>query len=113
MLFIMQNFGLSTHLRSAIFCSTEEERKQAQQSKIRRQMKLNRRILTKISLFSKENNCEFFVAENQHQKYYLQKHYRLCQSLSLRSTERFVESYIACKLNGYVNVLTKELPPPY
>ncbi|XP_059294931.1 uncharacterized protein LOC132048001 [Lycium ferocissimum] len=92
-------FGLSTHLRSAIFCSTEEERKQAQQSKIRRQMKLNTRILTKITLFSKEN-CEFFLAENQYQKYYLQKHYRLCESLSLRSTEQFVESYIACELNG-------------
>lgn len=94
------NFGLSTHLRSAIFCSTEEERKQAQQSKIRRQMKLNRRILTKITLFSKEINSDFFLAENQHHKYYLQKHYRLCESLSLRSTEQFVESYIACKFNG-------------
>lgn len=106
---VMQNFGSNTHLRSAIFCSTEEERKQAQQSKIRRQMKLNRRILTKINLLSKQitSNCEFFVAENQHQKYYLQKHYRLCESLSLRSTEQFVESYLACKLNGYVNVLTK------
>jgi len=67
---VMQNFGLSTHLRSAIFCSTEEERKQAQQSKIRRQMKLNRRILTKISFLI--SNCEFFVAENQHQKYWKQ-----------------------------------------
>ncbi|KAK6796710.1 hypothetical protein RDI58_004411 [Solanum bulbocastanum] len=93
----MQNFGLSTHLRSAIFCSTEEERKQAQQSKIRLQMKLNRRILTKISFLT--NNYEFFVEENQHQKI-LQQHYRLCESLSLRSTEQFVESYIACKLNG-------------
>ncbi|KAJ8544829.1 hypothetical protein K7X08_017412 [Anisodus acutangulus] len=51
------NFGLSTHLRSAIFCSMEEERKQAQKSKIRRQMKLNRRILTKIAPFSEEINC--------------------------------------------------------
>ncbi|KAK4347932.1 hypothetical protein RND71_034271 [Anisodus tanguticus] len=97
-----RNFGLSTHLRSAIFCSTEEERKQAQKSKIRRQMKLNRRILTKIAPFLKEINCHFFLAENQYQK-----HYRLCESLSLRSTEQFVESYIACKLKGYVHVLTK------
>ncbi|XP_004233487.2 uncharacterized protein [Solanum lycopersicum] len=110
------NFGSNTHLRSAIFCSTEEERKQAQQSKIRRQMKLNRRILTKINLLSKQitSNCEFFVAENQHQKYYLQKHYRLCESLSLRSTEQFVESYIACKLNGVLaldgEVILEKLP---
>nr|XP_010317188.1 uncharacterized protein LOC101255856 isoform X2 [Solanum lycopersicum] len=114
--FLLENFGSNTHLRSAIFCSTEEERKQAQQSKIRRQMKLNRRILTKINLLSKQitSNCEFFVAENQHQKYYLQKHYRLCESLSLRSTEQFVESYLACKLNGVLaldgEVILEKLP---
>ncbi|OMP04724.1 Peptide methionine sulfoxide reductase MsrA [Corchorus olitorius] len=28
------------------------------------------------------------------------KNYRLCESLNLRSTEQFVESTIACKLNG-------------
>lgn len=91
-----QKFGLATHFRSAIFYSTEEERKQAQESKIRRQMKLNRRIVTKIT----PHSGEFFEAENNHQKYYLQKHYRLCASLSLRSTHHFVESHIACKLNG-------------
>ncbi|OIT35218.1 PREDICTED: peptide methionine sulfoxide reductase-like [Nicotiana attenuata] len=108
------NFGLSTHLRSAIFCSTEEERKQAQESKIRRQMKLNRRILTKITPFSKEINCEFFLAENQHQKYYLHKYYKLCQSLNLRSTQQFVDSYIACKFNGVlaldVELILDKLP---
>lgn len=97
---VVQNFGFSTHLRSAIFSSTEEERKQALESKIRRQMKLNRRILTKIT--KEISDCEFFVAENQHHKYYLQKHYRLCETLSLRSTQQFVESAIACKLNGYL-----------
>ncbi|KAA8547782.1 hypothetical protein F0562_004210 [Nyssa sinensis] len=90
------NFGISTHHRSVIFYSTEEQRKQAQESKIRRQMKLNRRIVTKSMQF----DGDFFIAENRHQKYYLQKQYRLCESLSLRSTEQFVESTIACKLNG-------------
>ncbi|XP_034706161.1 peptide methionine sulfoxide reductase MsrA-like isoform X2 [Vitis riparia] len=90
------NFGLSTHHRSAIFYVNEEQKKQAQESKIRRQMKLNRRIVTKIIAL----DSEFFVAENLHQKYYLQKSYRVCESLSLRSTEQFVESNIACKLNG-------------
>lgn len=74
----------------------EEQKKQAQESKIRRQMKLNRRIVTKIIAL----DSEFFVAENLHQKYYLQKSYRVCESLSLRSTDQFVESNIACKLNG-------------
>ncbi|CDP02758.1 unnamed protein product [Coffea canephora] len=90
------NFGLGTHYRSAIFHATDQERKEAQQSKIRRQMKLNRRIVTKIIPYS----GEFYLAENYHQKYYLQKHCWLCESLSLRSTCNFVESQIACKLNG-------------
>ncbi|KAK9197127.1 hypothetical protein WN943_005261 [Citrus x changshan-huyou] len=90
------NFGLSTHLKSAIYYGNEEERKQAQESKIRRQMKLNKRIVTKIIQF----DSEFCMAENQFQKNYLQKCCWLCESLSLRSTVQFVESNIACKLNG-------------
>ncbi|KAK7295770.1 hypothetical protein RJT34_18682 [Clitoria ternatea] len=35
------NFGIDTHQRSAVFYCTERERKQAQESKIRKQMKLN------------------------------------------------------------------------
>ncbi|OAY57099.1 peptide methionine sulfoxide reductase [Manihot esculenta] len=94
------NFCLSTHYRSAIFYCNEEERKQAQQSKIRRQMKLNKRIVTKIVPLE----SIFYFAENQHQKYYLQKRYRVCESLSLRSTEQFVESNMACKLNGILGL---------
>ncbi|KAF8378674.1 hypothetical protein HHK36_030023 [Tetracentron sinense] len=89
-------FGVTTHHRSAIYYLKEDQRKQAQESKIRRQMKLNKRIVTKIIPL----DSEFFFAENQHQKYYLQKNWRLCESLNLRSTEQFVESNIACKLNG-------------
>ncbi|XP_059642252.1 uncharacterized protein LOC132284186 [Cornus florida] len=96
------NFGISTHYRSVIFHSSEEQRKLAQESKIRRQMKLNRRIVTKIIPF----DGDFFIAENCHQKYYLQKYCGLCSSLSLRSTEQFAESNIACKLNG---ILTTDL----
>ncbi|XP_010264762.1 PREDICTED: peptide methionine sulfoxide reductase-like isoform X2 [Nelumbo nucifera] len=90
------NFGIIAHFRSAIFYANEEQRKQAQESKIRRQMKLNKRIVTKII----PCGSDFFIAENQHQKYYLQKNYRLCESLTLRSTEQFVDSDVACKLNG-------------
>lgn len=96
------NFGLSTHQRSVIFYSKEEERKQAQESKIRRQMRMNKRIVTKILPVG--NNSEFFLAENQHQKYCLQKYHRLCGSLELRSTHQFVESTMACKLNGILGM---------
>ncbi|KAL3032438.1 hypothetical protein AAZX31_02G084000 [Glycine max] len=40
------------------------------------------------------------MAENQHQKFSLQKQCRLCKCLGLRSTQQFVESDVACKLNG-------------
>ncbi|XP_058088498.1 uncharacterized protein LOC131235355 [Magnolia sinica] len=91
-------FGLDTHYRSAIFYADEEMKKQTQESKIRRQMELNRRIVTKIIPYDPDL---FFLAENQHQKYHLQKDYTwLCESLSLRSTEQFVDSHVACKLNG-------------
>nr|DAD31855.1 TPA_asm: hypothetical protein HUJ06_010706 [Nelumbo nucifera] len=90
------NFGIKTHYRSAIFYADEDQRKQAQESKVRQQMKLNKRIVTKII----PGGLDFCLAENQHQKYYLQKKYRLCEILTLRSTEQFVESNTACKLNG-------------
>ena len=61
-----QNFGVSTHHRSALFYMNEEQRKQAHESKIRRKMKLNRRIVTKIIAL----NSEFFMGEYQYQKYY-------------------------------------------
>jgi peptide-methionine (S)-S-oxide reductase len=94
-----QNFGLiSNHQRSAVFYSNEKERKEAQESKIRRQMKLNKRIVTKI--IPSDSDTDFFVAENQHQKYYLQKKLRVCESMGLRSTDQFLKSNIACKLNG-------------
>ncbi|XP_042485461.1 peptide methionine sulfoxide reductase-like [Macadamia integrifolia] len=90
-------FGVSTHYRSAIFYAREEQRKQAQESKIRRQMKLNKRIVTKIIPL---DYSDFFLAENQHQKYYLQRNHRLCGSLNLRSTEQLIDSTTATKLNG-------------
>lgn len=98
-----QGFGVDTHYRSAIFYANEEQKKHALQTKIEHQMKLNRRIVTKILPYSTDF---FFLAENQHQKYYLQKDYiRICESLNLRSTQQFIDSSVACKLNGYVNVV--------
>ncbi|XP_072964151.1 uncharacterized protein [Typha angustifolia] len=94
-------FGVDTHYRSAIFYGNEEEKKEAQETKVKHQMKLNKRIVTKI-LSRNSNNCAvFYMAENQHHKYYLQRdHIPLCESLGLRSTQHFANSHIACKLNG-------------
>ncbi|XP_068636340.1 uncharacterized protein [Aristolochia californica] len=91
------NFGVDTHHRSAIFYVNEGQRKQAQESKIRCQMKLNKRIVTKFLPYA----SDFYLAETQNQKYYLQKsHIRLCESLNLRTAEHFANSLLACKLNG-------------
>ncbi|WOL18487.1 peptide methionine sulfoxide reductase isoform X1 [Canna indica] len=96
-------FGIRTHHKSAIFYSNEEEKKQAQQSKVEQQMKLDRRIVTKITHLS-SSDSEFYLAESCHQKYDLQKdHMRLCESLSLRSAQQFADSYLACKLNGIIS----------
>nr|XP_029119637.1 peptide methionine sulfoxide reductase isoform X2 [Elaeis guineensis] len=94
-------FGVNTHHRSAIFYENEEEKKQAQQSKVKQQMKLNRRIVTKILPCHSNTVSGFYLAESHHQKYYLQRyHIRLCESLNLRSAEQFADSHLACKLNG-------------
>lgn len=101
--FFCQKFGVDTHYRSAIFYENEEERKQAQESKVRQQMKLNRRIVTKILPRHSSTNSGFYLAESHHQKYYLQRyHVRLCECLNLRSAEQFAGSHLACKLNGFV-----------
>ncbi|KAI0502443.1 hypothetical protein KFK09_017393 [Dendrobium nobile] len=99
-------FGASTHHRSAIFYATEEEKKQAQESKVEQQMKLNRRIVTKITPAS---TSTFYLAESQNQKYYLQEsQLRLCECLSLRSAQHFADSYLALKLNGIVSMEKKK-----
>ncbi|XP_008782320.2 peptide methionine sulfoxide reductase-like [Phoenix dactylifera] len=95
------NFGVNTHYQSAIFYGNEEEKKQAQESKVKQQMQLNRRIVTKILPCQSSTNSGFYLAESHHQKYYLQScHLRLCECLNLRSAEQFAGSHLACKLNG-------------
>ncbi|XP_020593386.1 peptide methionine sulfoxide reductase-like [Phalaenopsis equestris] len=97
-------FGASTHHRSAIFYRTEEEKKQAQESKVEQQMKLNRRIVTKIIPV-----LTFYLAESRNQKYYLQEHQlRLCECLCLRSAQQFADSYLALKLNGIFSMDKKK-----
>ncbi|XP_039145589.1 peptide methionine sulfoxide reductase-like [Dioscorea cayenensis subsp. rotundata] len=96
-----QEFGVSTHYRYTIFYGNEEEKKQAHESKVQQQMKLNRSIVTKILPCSMNNNGEFYMAESRHQKYYLQRDYiKLCEALSLRSAEQFTDPRIACNLNS-------------
>ncbi|KAL6627494.1 hypothetical protein ACP70R_031220 [Stipagrostis hirtigluma subsp. patula] len=96
------SFGAGTHHRSAIFYSGDNEKKEAQESKVKKQIRLDKRIVTKILPFG--STPTFYLAESQHQKYYLQNnHVRLCQAMGLRSSEQFVDSHLACKLNGILS----------
>lgn len=99
----IQSFGAGTHYRSAIFYADSDEKKQAQESKVKKQMRLDKRIVTKILPCA--SSSTFYLAESQHHKYYLQRNnVRLIQALGLRSSEQFADSHLACKLNGYVQV---------
>eukprot|EP00090_Calanus_glacialis_P001789 TRINITY_DN11319_c0_g1_i1.p1 TRINITY_DN11319_c0_g1~~TRINITY_DN11319_c0_g1_i1.p1 ORF type:complete len:109 (-),score=34.09 TRINITY_DN11319_c0_g1_i1:605-931(-) len=46
---------------------------------------------------------EFYVAEDYHQKYLLQKQGWLLTELDLEPGEELVESMVAARLNGYTN----------
>ena len=59
---MLQKFGIDNHQRSATFYCIETERKQAQESKVKKQMKLNKRIVAKTTLLE----SKFFMVENRH-----------------------------------------------
>ncbi|KAG0484772.1 hypothetical protein HPP92_008851 [Vanilla planifolia] len=92
-------FGLNTHRRSAIFYATEEEGKRARESKVEKQMKVNRRVVTVIL---KASTQSFYLAECHYQKHYLQLPHllRVSEGLALRCSLQFAGSHLACKLNG-------------
>src|SRR3989338_1456551 len=68
-----QGFDIGDQYRSAIFYTSETQKKLALKSKKEHQKKLNKPIVTKIAKAS-----EFYPAEEYHQKYY-KKHPVLCR----------------------------------
>uniref|UniRef100_A0A2P2I045 peptide-methionine (S)-S-oxide reductase n=1 Tax=Hirondellea gigas TaxID=1518452 RepID=A0A2P2I045_9CRUS len=88
----------SRQYMSAIFYHTEEQKNLAQASKKLENSRRNRPVTTSIL---PANN--FYVAEDYHQKYLLQRHPMLCNMLDLSPCgDELVLSHVAARLNGYV-----------
>ena len=89
----------SVQYMSIIFYHNEEQKQLALESKQREETRLGRPIYTEIRPAS-----EFYIAEDYHQKYYLQQVPQLMSELTgiYTSTEDFIASTAAARLNGYV-----------
>jgi len=100
-------YGLTTKIktqyRSVIFYHSDEQKSKAEVSLQEMIPKVSPEvIITKI-----EPAGKFYPAEDYHQKYRLQMHKDLCNSLGLNS-ELLQKSQIAAKVNGYLVGLGKE-----
>ncbi|GAA0120872.1 MAG: peptide-methionine (S)-S-oxide reductase [Clostridium argentinense] len=84
--------------RSIIFYRTEEEKIIAEKSKRDFENSLNIKFNTEIVPLNK-----FYLAENYHQKFYLQRASILMKELSFKYSnfKDFIDSPLTCKLNGY------------
>jgi len=88
----------SRQYMSAIFCTSEEELKKAQESLVAAQGQQGKKeIHTVIQM-----GGVFFQAEDYHQKYMLQKHPDLLACLGLARGPGLNSSCLATRLNGYV-----------
>ena len=91
--------SFSQQYSSIIFYHNEVQKRLAIESKQQEEARLGRKIVTKIIPFS-----EFYLAEDYHQKYYLQREPELMKDFNTiyPDTEDFVSSTAAARVNGYV-----------
>ncbi|XP_042209729.1 peptide methionine sulfoxide reductase-like [Homarus americanus] len=82
---------------SAIFFHDEEQKLLAEESMKAEQNKIARPIRTSI-LPAKA----FYEAEDYHQKYLLQRHGLLMNSLDIDPGEDLIKSHVAARINGYI-----------
>ena len=83
---------------SAVFYHNEEQKRRALETKAREEARLNDKIYTEITPFSR-----FYLAEDYHQKYRLQQAPDLVDELQriYPATEDYIASTAAARLNGY------------
>ncbi|KAL5282343.1 hypothetical protein ACFFRR_005486 [Megaselia abdita] len=95
-------YGLSTKIKrqymSVIFYHNNDQRIVSHISKKKEQLKRNSEFITTEI---KEASI-FYPAEDYHQKYRLQEHKELFDTLNISSTYILHNSYVAAKLNGYL-----------
>ena len=102
----------SQQYKSIIFYHDETQKELAVQSKQQQEARLGRKVYTEITPFS-----AFYLAENYHQKFYLQQVPELRADFRAiyPDTDKFMDSTAAARVNGYVGgygmseVLQKEL----
>jgi len=82
---------------SAIFYHNEEQKNLAKKSLEQQAKESARPIQTKIL-----SGKDFYIAENYHQKYLLQRYPRILQQLDIGPGDQLVRSFVATRLNGYV-----------
>jgi len=84
---------------SAIFYNSPEQRSTAEASMEAEQARLgDRKILQTKILPGKD----FYVAEDYHQKYILQRNPHILEELDIEPGEELIHSYVATRLNGYL-----------
>lgn len=84
---------------SIIFYHNEEQRRLAEESKAREESRLNNRIYTEIKPYA-----VFYLAEDYHQKYYLQQATELMKEYRAvyPNFADFVNSTAVARVNGYL-----------
>jgi len=83
---------------SAVFYHNEEQKRLALETKAREEARLDHKLFTEIVPFSR-----FYIAEDYHQKYWLQQESDLKGEFKRMypATEDFIDSTAAARLNGY------------
>ena len=94
--------GRTNQYASRIFYSNNEQKDQAEKSKLQKEQ--NESVATKIQ------NLNFTVAEDYHQKYRL-RHSKLMANFSEMTSDEFRDSPLAAKLNAYAagNLTRKDI----
>ncbi|MFC1931236.1 peptide-methionine (S)-S-oxide reductase MsrA [Chloroflexota bacterium] len=89
----------SKQYRSAIFYHDEEQKRLALESKAREEARIKQQIYTAIIPAS-----EFYLAEDYHQKFYLQLRSNLMQEFHAMYPDfsDFINSTAAARVNGYI-----------
>jgi peptide-methionine (S)-S-oxide reductase len=84
---------------SIVFYHNDDQRRLAMASKERYEARLGRRVVTLIVPF-----CGFYLAEDYHQKYYLQLVPDLTKEFAViyPNFSDFVDSTAAARINGYL-----------
>ncbi|KAL6257383.1 hypothetical protein P5V15_010956 [Pogonomyrmex californicus] len=94
-------YGLTTKIKrqymSLILYHDEEQRLLAEKSREQEQRKRGEVFITEIKKFTK-----FYPAEDYHQKYRLQSHPWLIETMGFTTPELLRTSPLAAKLNGYI-----------